>query len=65
MTSLMTIMAVLSGILVAIVFAMRRSINQDTLLIDKKFITVVIIISVVIGAIISGIDTLIDMMTYH
>lgn len=65
MTSLMIIMAILSGFLVAIVFGMRRSVTQETFAIDKKFITAVIIISVVIGAIISGIDTLIEMLTYH
>ena len=59
------IMALGSAILVALVFGFTRYKSHGVLELNKSFIITVIIISIVIGGIISGIDALIDMMTYH
>ena len=61
----MVIMAVGSAVLIALVFGFTRYNSHGVLELKKSFIITVIIISIVIGAIISGIDALIEMMTYH
>lgn len=65
MSALMMIMAVVSSLLVSFIFGFSRYKSQGTITIERSFIIVIAVICISIGAIISGIDALIEMMNYH